>query len=121
MKERKIKMYATYENGRIVIYDAYLYREVIKEIQERYWDPVRKVWVVPFNAESVSTLRIIGCEFKGVLIDMVSSLIENNDKLELPVEAIEPMPIKVKPYQHQVQAYNFIGNLIGFFTACGST
>lgn len=114
-------MYATYENGRIVIYDAYLYREVIKEIQERYWDPVRKVWVVPFNAESVSTLRIIGCEFKGVLIDMVSSLIENNDKLELPVEAIEPMPIKVKPYQHQVQAYNFIGNLLGFFTAGGST
>jgi hypothetical protein len=82
---------------------------------------VRKVWIVPFNAESVSTLRIIGCEFKGVLIDMVSSLIENNDKLELPVEAIEPMPIKVKPYQHQVQAYNFIGNLIGFFTAGGST
>ncbi|WP_143327697.1 hypothetical protein [Clostridium sp. USBA 49] len=121
MKERKIKMYATYENGRIVIYDAYLYREVIKEIQERYWDPVRKVWIVPFNAESVSTLRIIGCEFKGVLIDMVSSLIENNDKLELPVEAIEPMPIKVKPYQHQVQAYNFIGNLLGFFTAGGST
>ncbi|SKA88433.1 hypothetical protein SAMN05428976_11156 [Clostridium sp. USBA 49] len=114
-------MYATYENGRIVIYDAYLYREVIKEIQERYWDPVRKVWIVPFNAESVSTLRIIGCEFKGVLIDMVSSLIENNDKLELPVEAIEPMPIKVKPYQHQVQAYNFIGNLLGFFTAGGST
>ena len=114
-------MYATYENGRIVIYDAYLYREVIKEIQERYWDPVRKVWIVPFNAESVSTLRIIGCEFKGALIDMVSSLIENNDKLELPVEAIEPMPIKVKPYQHQVQAYNFIGNLLGFFTAGGST
>ena len=114
-------MYATYENGRIVIYDAYLYREVIKEIQERYWDPVRKVWIVPFNAESVSTLRIIGCEFKGVLIDMVSSLIENKDKLELPVEAIEPMPIKVKPYQHQVQAYNFIGNLLGFFTAGGST
>ena len=113
-------MYALYENGMITIYNSYLYREVIKEIQGRYWDPIRKVWIVPFNAESVATLRIIGCEFKGVLIDMVSSLIENNDKLELPVEAIEPMPIKVKPYQHQVQAYNFIGNLLGFFTAGGA-
>lgn len=45
-------MHALYENGMITIYNSYLYREVIKEIQGRYWDPVRKVWIVPFNAES---------------------------------------------------------------------
>ena len=113
-------MRAIYENGRIAIHDAYLYREVIKEIQGRYWDPERKVWTVPFKAESISTLKVIGCEFKGVLTDMVSSLTSNKDKPEIPVEAVEPMPIRVKPYQHQVQAYNFVGNLLGFFTGGGA-
>lgn len=113
-------MYAVYENGRIAIHDAYLYREVIKEIQGRYWDPERKVWTVPFKPENISTLKVIGCEFKGVLIDMAFSLTKSRDKPEIPVEAVEPMPIRVKPYQHQVQAYNFVGNLLGLFAGGGA-
>ncbi|WP_227764999.1 hypothetical protein [Zhaonella formicivorans] len=108
-------MHAIYENGRIAIYDAYLYREVIKEMQGRYWDPERKVWTVPFKPENISTLKVIGCEFKGVLVDMVISLTKSGDKAEISVKPVEPMPIRVKPYQHQVQAYNFIGNLLGWF------
>lgn len=112
-------MRAIYENGRIAIHDAYLYREVIKEIQGRYWDPERKVWTVPFNSENISTFKVIGCEFKGVLIDMVSSLTRSRDNPQIPVEPVEPMPIRVKPYQHQVQAYNFVGGLLGLFAGGG--
>ncbi|MGI6464564.1 MAG: hypothetical protein ACOX07_03295 [Methanobacterium sp.] len=112
-------MRAIYENGRIAIHDAYLYREVIKEIQGRYWDPERKVWTVPFNSENISTLKVIGCEFKGVLIDMVSSLTRSRDNPQIPVEPVEPMPIRVKPYQHQVQAYNFVSGLLGLFAGGG--
>jgi hypothetical protein len=113
-------MYAVYETGRIAIHDAYLYREVIKEIQGRYWDLERKVWTVPFKPENISTLKVIGCEFKGVLIDMVSSLTESRDNPGIPVEPVEPMPIRVKPYQHQVQAYNFVGSLLGLFAGGGA-
>ncbi|MDH7526484.1 MAG: hypothetical protein QHH10_14400 [Peptococcaceae bacterium] len=111
-------MYAVFEEGRINVYEAYLYREVIKEMQGRYWDPERKVWTVPFNAESISTLKVIGCEFKGVLVNMVLTI--SKDKPQIPVEPVEPMPIRVKPYQHQVQAYNFVGNLLGLFAGGGA-
>ena len=114
-------MHATYENGRIAIYDAYLYREVIKEMQGRNWDPGRKVWTIPFRPENISTLKVIGCEFKGVLVDMVASLTSSRDKPQIPVQPVQPMPIRVKPYQHQVQAYNFVGNLLGLFDGGGAT
>lgn len=113
-------MHAIYENGRIAIYDAYLYREVIKEMQGRYWDPERKVWTVPFKPENISTLKVIGCELKGVLVDMITGHSRNRDKPQILAEPVEPMPIRVKPYQHQVQAYNFVGNLLGLFAGGGA-
>lgn len=39
---------------------------------------------------------------------------------ELEENALEPMPIKVKAYRHQVRAYNFVGEKLGVFEGGGS-
>lgn len=53
-------MYAVQSNETIRIYDSYLYRESIKEIDGRQYDAEDKCWVVPLCCENVATLSLIG-------------------------------------------------------------
>lgn len=92
-----------------------MFKEVIKEIQGRSWEPEEKVWSIPLNNENLLTLNIIGCEFRGELKDIFASTKGIDDKGNIPTTPIEPMPLKVKPYKHQVQAFNYAGRLLGIF------
>jgi hypothetical protein len=113
-------MRARFENGQVGIYDAYLYREVIKEIPGRIWEPESKAWFVPVSLDSITTLKTIGCEFDSELEKASANLIEVEPaKDKPPLVPAEPIPIKVKPYQHQIQAYNFVCDLLGLFQTTG--
>lgn len=98
-------MHAELENGGIKIYDAYLYRESIKEINGRVWEPGEKVWVVPYNDENIAVLSMLGCELRGELLKR-RTCYHNKASPQDTIIPIEPMPIKLTPYQHQVQGYN---------------
>lgn len=100
-------MYAVRFNETIRVYDAYLYRECIKEIPGRFYDANEKTWVVPLTEENVATLRLIGANLDEELSTMYQVRAD-------PVgtdTAVEPMPLKVKPYRHQIAAFNFVTKL----------
>ena len=94
-------MNAIRDGNHIRVYDAFLAKESIKEIDGRFYDPDDKTWVVPFSKENVALLGLLG----AALDDSLSPMIETQEAGdEVP---IFPMPIRATPYQHQVRAYNF--------------
>ena len=94
-------MNAIRDGNHIRVYDAYLAKESIKEIDGRFYDPDDNAWVVPYSKENVALLGLLGAE----LDDTLSPDIKAQDAGdEVP---IFPMPIRATPYQHQVRAYNF--------------
>lgn len=100
-------MYAVRFNDSIRVYESYLYRECIKEIPGRFYDADEKAWVVPLTEKNAATLQLIGANLDDELRAMYQARAE-------PVgdaEAVEPMMLKVKPYRHQIAAFNFIVKL----------
>lgn len=69
--------------------------------------------------------RGVGKRFIAALIkvfpeEALESLVTKENTIqsvstETKENALEPMPIKVKPYRHQVQAYNFVGKKLEVF------
>ena len=85
----------------IKIYDAFLIKESIKEINGRFYDADDKAWVVPYTKENAALLGLLGVSLSDELIFHTEEAPAHD---ETP---IIPMPIKATPYQHQVRAYNF--------------
>lgn len=100
-------MYAVQFDDTIRVYDAYLYRECIKEIPGRYYDAEEKTWVVPMTEENVETLRLIGVK----LDDELSTVYRARAEPIATDTAVEQMLLKVKPYCHQIAAFNFVTEL----------
>lgn len=96
-------MNAIRDGNHIRIYDAFMIRESLKEIAGRFYDPDDKAWLVPFSEENAGLLAMLGVELATDLI-FPASADEESAESETP---IVPMPIKAKPYQHQIRAYNF--------------
>ena len=94
-------MNAIRDGNHIRVYDAFLAKESIKEIDGRFYDPDDKAWVVPYSKENVATLALHGADLDETLSEEVKP-VDAGD--EVP---IFPMPIRATPYQHQVRAYNF--------------
>ena len=100
-------MNAVKDGNHIRVYNAFMIRESIKEIDGRFYDPDDRAWVVPFNKENAALLGIMGVSLgEGLLEETVEETKEN----ETPIIT---MPIKATPYQHQVRAYNFALRLFG--------
>ena len=96
-------MYAVQSNETIRIYDSYLYRESIKEIDGRQYDAEDKCWVVPLCCENVATLSLIGCELDKTLAAMLKSRRD-----AFVAVFVHPKPrVKAKLYVHQQNAYDF--------------
>ena len=96
-------MYAVQSNETIRIYDSYLYRESIKEIDGRQYDAEDKCWVVPLCCENVATLSLIGCELDKTLAAMLKS---RRDAFVAVCAHAAPR-VKAKLYVHQQNAYDF--------------
>ena len=94
-------MNAIRDGNHIRVYDAFLAKESIKEIDGRFYDPDDKAWLVPYSKENVALLGLLGASLDDSLSPDVK-LQNTGDE-----DPIFPMPIKATPYQHQVRAYNF--------------
>ena len=103
----KQKMKAYKNKNEICIADGYLYRESIKEIQGRRYDGETKNWFVPLNQENIALLQTLGAELD---INLKKMQLLEFEKEETP---LCHMPIKVKPYKHQVRAFNFAMRILG--------
>ena len=101
-------MHALLEGNHIRVYEAFQIKESLKEIAGRFYDPDDKAWAVPNTPENVTTLMLLGVALPDELIP--HSQTEQYEADEVP---LIPMPIKAKPYQHQVRAYNFALRLFG--------
>ena len=100
-------MNAIRDGNHIRIYNAFMIRESIKEIDGRFYDPDDKAWVVPYSKENAALLTLMGVALGD---DLLEATVKEAKANETP---IIPMPIKATPYQHQVRAYNFALRLFG--------
>lgn len=109
-------MHAEIQNGRIILFDSYLYKESVKEISGRRWHPESKTWSVPLNADSMETLRIIGCAFSKEMVALEKQFFRKASKST--VELL-PAPLKVTPYAHQLEGYNLACRSTGIVGGVG--
>lgn len=101
-------MKAIADNGTIRIYDSYLYKESIREIDGRVYDPDDKAWIVPLNKKNAYTIGLLGAE----LDEELKELAKQEDDNDVLTEPIAKPKIKGSLYAHQVRAYNFALNLV---------
>ena len=94
-------MRAVKVNDTIRIYDSYLFKESIREIDGRIYDADDKAWVIPLTNENVRTLELMGATLDEELKARTES--ENKGVCE-PI--VRPK-IKGNLYAHQTKAYNF--------------
>lgn len=100
-------MNAIRDGNHIRIYNAFMIKESIKEIDGRFYDSDDKAWLVPFSRENAALLGLLGVSLGDGLMDSIE---QEQAEDEAP---IIPMPIKAVPYQHQIRAYNFALRLFG--------
>ena len=101
-------MNAIRDGNHIRIYNAFLIKESIKEIDGRFYDSDDKAWLVPYSKENAGLLALLGVSLGEGLLDE-----EDQQQVQEPEEPIFPMPIKATPYQHQIRAFNFALRLFG--------
>ena len=94
-------MRAVFRDNRIFIYDAFVQKESIKEIPGRLWHPKEKAWSVPFGADNIETLDLLGCELSSELRKMKKEYV--CEGLEEPQTFISA-PLTVTLYAHQLMA-----------------
>ena len=62
-------MHAVIKDGKILLYDSYIFKESIKEIPGRQWHPEEKAWSIPISQQNIETLDLLGCELSGEFTD----------------------------------------------------
>ncbi len=100
-------MNAIRDGNHIRIYNAFMIKESIKEIDGRFYDSDDKAWLVPFSPENAALLGLLGVSLSD---DLIFHVQQEQPADETP---ILPMPIRATPYQHQIRAYNFALRLFG--------
>ena len=109
-------MHAVIKDGKILLYDSYIFKESIKEIPGRQWHPEEKAWSVPISRQDIETLDLLGCELSDELTDIRQSFVSKNTANE---NTLLPAPLKVSPYQHQLKGYNLACRSMGIIGGNG--
>jgi SNF2 family DNA or RNA helicase len=106
-------MQAVLKDGAIYVTDCFHEKELLKSIQGRRWDAKTKAWVVPTTVDAIDALRTIPGRMDSQILHVYERLKQlqedtNAEKFAEYVKPIEPMPLtkNIKPFQHQVKAYN---------------
>lgn len=97
-------MRAVRADNTIRIYDAYQYRESIREIEGRFYDADDKSWIIPLSAQNCHLLGILGAQLDDELKAVLKS--QETANFKASVEHPKPM-VKATLYEHQQRAYNF--------------
>jgi len=108
-------------NETLALQDSYNYKDFIKsELTGAKWVKDRKIWIIEFSIGNIEKLQTIRCEIpehimseykqKKKVLNQVTA-----EKLTDKTEPIEEMPVKVKPYQHQIKAFNIACKLMNLF------
>lgn len=96
-------MRAVKKEQTIRIYDGYLYRESIKEIDGRFYDADDKCWVIPLNSKNVGTLGLLGASLDKELTEIAKT-----ERGAFVSACTHPVPrVKAKLFHHQQDAYDF--------------
>ena len=103
-------MHAVIKDGKILLYDSYIFKESIKEIPGRQWHPEKKAWSVPISQQSIETLDLLGYELSDELANIRQSIVSKNTVNE---NTLLPAPLKVSPYVHQLKGYNLACRSMG--------
>lgn len=106
-------MQAVLKDGAIYVTDCFHEKDFLKSIQGRRWDAKTKAWVLPTTVDAIDALRTIPGRMDSQIIHVYERLKQlqkdtNAEKFADYVKPIEPMPLikNIKPFQHQVKAYN---------------
>ena len=102
MKAKKI-------GSEIMITESYLYRESIKEIAGRRYDPEEKAWYIPLTDKNIGLLQLLGADVDDELRKVVKIRAAQNNSSNLVIG----MPIRAAPYAHQIEAFNFAMKVYG--------
>lgn len=89
----------------IKLFDCYRVKETIKEIAGRYFDADERCWHVPNTEGNVALLQLLGFDVNGAALKATKPEQRSDAKPQVN------MPIKAKPYAHQVDAFNFALNI----------
>jgi len=105
----------TIKDNEIYLQCDYIYKDIAKSIIGRRWDKDTKSWVYPLSLEIVKQIHEKFPEVEAdpaasmTIQDMVAKA-DNVQKAKLKgwedATPIKPIPVKVKPFQHQVLGYN---------------
>ena len=109
-------MHAIIKDGKILLYDSYIFKESIKEIPGRQWHPEERAWSVPISRQNIETLDLLGCELSDELADIRQGFASKNTANE---NTLLPAPLKVLPYQHQLKGYNLACRSMGIISNNG--
>lgn len=105
----------TLHENKIALHSRYEDRETAKRITGREWNPRHRVWLYPLRAEILNELTI---HFPGIEVSpKVSEAVLQVALREQAVYSVklagwddakpaEDMPVKSKPFAHQVQGFN---------------
>ncbi len=105
----------TLHENRIALHSRYEDRVIARQIAGREWNPRHKVWLYPLRAETLNELTV---NFPGIEVSpKVSEAVLQVAMREQAVHSVklagwdnakpvEDMPVRSKPFNHQVQGYN---------------
>lgn len=110
-------MKAILKDKTIILVNSYPYKDLIKEMQGRRWNEIDKIWTVPATVENIRMLKSV------IKVDVeIEKLYQEGmnlnrrllkEKSKEKVIPLAPMPIKAKPFQHQIVAYNMALQAMG--------
>ena len=105
----------TIKDNEIYLQCDYIYKDIAKSIIGRRWDKDTKRWVYPLSLEIVKQIheKFPEVETDPDASDTIREMVAKADNVQKAklkgwedATPIKPMPIKVKPFQHQILGYN---------------
>lgn len=113
------------DDDRLLLQCHYTDREIAKSIPGRRWDPRRRCWVYPLQAytairQAFPIIRVPAEVQKAALqaMEREAAFAETRAAGWEDAEPIEPMPVRTKPYKHQIYAFNLAMQLPHFAAFC---
>ena len=116
----------TLHENKIALHSRFEDREAAKRVTGREWNKIHKVWLYPVRAEVLNELTqsFPGLEVSPKVSEAVLQVAMREQataKIKADgwenATATEPLPVMVKPFLHQVAAYEIACKILGIFEA----